>query len=423
MKNCLIIGGGASGLMCAYRLIENSSNDALRVTIIEHKDNLGYKLLASGNGRCNLSNILPTDEFISYGFSEKQQRFVKSAIYDFPPTAQLEFFAANGVEVVLVDDFHYFPKSQRSADVLNVFKRKIASAKNLQILYGKEVQSINVDNGIISSVMLDNQEVKCDFLVIATGGVSYAATGSNGSIFPLLKNLGLNIVDPLPALVGLQVDDCQITALAGNVLKNAEVTSQDIPSVCDNGELLFTQTGVSGPAILDLSGKVSRLLHEGRGNIELSVNLDVDYNQEYWFGFFEEKRRSAGKKSVRNLLHEFFFLNLVDLVLEKSSVVPERKIAELNKNELNAIVANLTALKLKIVGTDGLKKAIVTVGGVDLKEVNGKTLESKKVKNLFFAGEVLDVDGRCGGYNLTWAFASGAKVASVIERKLIDYEY
>ena len=417
MKKCLIIGGGAAGLMCAARLAESHSAN-LEISIIEHKDNIGYKLLATGNGRCNLTNILDCRNFCEYGFVGEQGRFVRGAIYDFPPVEQLEFFSAHGVEAELVDGFHYFPKSQKSADVLNVF-RNILAQKNVQVLYNKEISRICVENGFVKGVILDNQELKCNFLVVACGGMSYPATGSNGTIFPVLEELGIEIKERVPALVGLQIAEQEVTFLAGNVLKNAEVSVKIGKNrIYHSGELLFTQTGVSGPAILDLSGSVARLLKNGAETVEIAVNLNAEYDSNFWHDFLTQKRQSAGKKNLRNLLHEFFFLNLVDFILKKSGISLDRKIAELSRKEEEKIIENLIALKLNVVDTDGFKKAIATSGGVELKEIDRQTLEAKKNQNLFFAGEVLDVDGRCGGYNLTWAFASGARVAQIIEERL-----
>ncbi len=414
MKKCLIIGGGAAGLMCAAKLAKSELPD-LQITIIEQKDNIGYKLLASGNGRCNLTNILPCREFCEYGFAKSQARFVRNAIYDFSPAEQLNFFAEHGVEASLVDGFHYFPKSQKSVDILNVF-REIISKNNIQLLYNQQLKSIITENNLIKSVVLDNQVLECDFLVISCGGESYPLTGSNGKIFPILQQLGISLIDRVPALVGLQTANEAITALAGNVLPNAAVYIASEPKLIDRGELLFTRTGVSGPAILDLSGRVNRALHEGANKLEIVINLNCDYDRDFWHKFFADKRKNFGKKSVRNLLHEFFFLNLVDWLLAENNINFERKISELTKKEELNLVESLTNLKLEIIGNDGFKKAIATAGGVDLNEVDSKTLAAKKFNNLFFAGEVLDIDGRCGGYNLTWAFASGAKVATEIRK-------
>ena len=418
MKHCLIIGGGAAGLMCAAQLAKSACHD-LQITIIEHKDNVGYKLLASGNGRCNLTNILPAREFIDYGFAKEQRNFVKSAIFEFPPESQLDFFAENGVEAVLVDDFHYFPKTQKSSDVLNVF-RKIIAENGVEILYKQNVSAINISEGKVKSVTSNNQEIECDFLVVACGGLSYPACGSDGSIFPILSELGMTMKKGVPALVGLQVEDKRFTALAGNVLKNAQVSLSDNLKNYDCGELLFTQSGISGPAVLDLSNRVARRIDETQKSVELSINLNADYDEEFWLNFFENKRQIAGQKSIRNLLHEFFFRSLVDLILELSEISFERKVSELSKKELKVLLVNLIDLRVKICDTDGFKKAIVTSGGIELNQVSGKTLEAKEIKNLFFAGELLDVDGRCGGYNLTWAFASGKKCAEVISKRVQD---
>lgn len=411
MKHCLIIGGGAAGLMAAINFGRNIESENYKITIIERMDNVGFKLLATGNGRCNLTNVLPVDEFINYGFGRDKFRFMKSAMYELPPPKLREFFHINNLETVITDNFHIFPASQKSADVLNVFKNLIRTNPHISTINNAKVENFLVNDSRISGVIIDGKKLYADCVIISCGGMSYPQTGSNGSIFPLLQTIGHKVVDMVPALVGLQVIDKQFTTLAGNVLKNSEVSlkhSNFKKFLPDTGELLFTQTGVSGPAILDISGKVNRLIHNGEKIVHLAINLNRDYDADFWKSLLQKTRATNGKRLVRSLLHEFFFQALVDVILNLSTISHNKKVAELNSQELASLIQNLSALDVAINNNDGFKKAIATSGGVDLTQVHGKTLASTIFSNLFFAGESLDIDGRCGGYNLTWAFASGS---------------
>jgi len=394
----LIIGGGPAGLMAAKYLAEQDR----QCEVLEFLPSPGRKLLASGAGKCNVTNRLDAAAMI--GRFGDQQRFVAPAIRNFPPAKLLDFLHDRGVETKLVDDFYYFPKSEKAGDILNI----LLDHRYL-IHCDAAVDRILSDNGQITGVIAGGKRYTAQTYLIAAGGMGYPTLGGRGTIYPLLTRIGHMVTPPVPALCGLPCAETWPKELAGMVLDYARL-SLDAKTQSE-GILLFTQDGVSGPAALDLSGKVNRRLLTN-APVTVTVNFSP-FDAEYWRNTFINWQQTMGKKQINNLLQQHFPARLADYFANGKSAA-----ALLGAGERDAIIRRITASPLTINHAADWSKAMATAGGADLSQITAKSLQSKLCGNLFFAGEVLDIDGPCGGYNIQWALASGLLAAQSIDKML-----
>jgi predicted Rossmann fold flavoprotein len=407
LKTTLIIGAGPAGLMAAIKAAENNN----RVIVFEQQSQVGLKLLASGGGRCNLTNVLDAEQ-ISVAFG-RQGRFTLKALELLSPEKLRSFFAFNGVETEITDSFHIFPKSGKAQDILNVL---LTLCKKLQveIKTSCRVEKLIIENAQIKGIQTKDSKIAGDYVIIAGGGKGYPKLGGSNNAYLLAEQAGHKINTPLPALVGLRSVEQWPGHCSGISFKSVE-TSIDSPKYRKkiySGELLFTHHGVSGPAIIDLAGEVSFLLTKSH-KVPLKINLFPDISKEEWQKFFKEQQKNYGKRQISKILSQYLVKKLANEFCKLANIERDMKIAELTVEARNKLCSLLNALTLKIKGTDGWDKAMLTRGGVELKKVNPDNLESRLVKGLFFAGEVLDLQGPCGGYNLQWAFASGRTSASL----------
>ena len=408
MKTVLIIGAGPAGLTAAI----NAAKNGCRVTIFEKQSRVGLKLLASGGGRCNLTNTLDVPQFAeAFG---REGRFALKALKLFPPEKLREFFAANGVETEATDGFHVFPKSGNAGDILAVLLN-LCKGLNIEIKTSCKAEKLIIENNQLKGIQTENGRVPGDCVIIAGGGKGYPKLGGDGSAYSLAEQAGHKINTPLPALVGLRCVEEWPGRCTG--ISFASVTAAiGLPKYRKNickGELLFTHHGVSGPAIIDLAGEVSRLLTKTH-EVPLTINLFPEKTFEEWQESFKECQINSGKKQIVSILAQDLPKALANEFCVLAGIRPDMKTAELKAEARDKLCSLLNALQLKIKSTDGWDKAMLTSGGVALKKVNPDTLESRLLPNLFFAGEVLDLQGPCGGYNLQWAFASGTLVGSLL---------
>jgi predicted Rossmann fold flavoprotein len=396
----IIVGGGPAGLASAIFAARNGH----KAVVLERLNSPGKKLLATGGGHCNLTNTLPLETFArNFG---KQWRFTLPAFQNLNPQALRDFFSSLGVETESPDGFHVFPVSNKASDVLNAL---ISECKKLgvEIMYGKPVKQIVVENGIITGVITDSGEMKSAKVIIACGGRSYPSLGSDGSGYRLAKFAGHKIIEPIPALVELHCSEKWPGSCAGIALKNIriDVFPPKRTSESSVGDFLFTHSGISGPATLNISGTVSKLLHENNST-EIFVNFFPEKSTSDWMNDFELWQRKDGKKQILKIISEYLPRRLAEIFCSESDC-ENTEASRLSRASRENLSSMLSACRLKIKGTAGFDKAMVTRGGVSLKEINPQTMESRIVKGLYFAGEVIDVDGPCGGFNLQWAFSSG----------------
>ena len=400
-SDIVIIGAGPAGLMAACQAAGND-----RVTVLEQLPAIGRKLLATGAGKCNLTNRLPP-EALAERFG-RQWRFLLPALRFLPPEALRGWFAARGVPTRSTDGFHVFPVSERAGDVLCALENECRQ-RGVRLVTGcsagrivREDRGYGIETG-------DGRVVRAGRVIITTGGCGYPALGGRGGGYRLAEQIGHEIVTPCPAMVGLRTPAAWVGDCAGIVLPDCSCTVRggQRQQLAGSGALLFTHHGVSGPAVLDISGRIAALLAK-RPAVTLEINLLAERRTDAWLRQFQLWRQQQGKKFLRNLLGEQLPLKLADHLCRLAGLDGSGKAAEFTAEGQRRLAAMLTALPMEITATDGWNKAMVTHGGVSLKKVDPATLESRLQPGIYFAGEVLDVDGPCGGYNLQWAFSSGA---------------
>ena len=377
--DAIIIGGGAAGLFCAAATKINNG------LILEKSGAPGRKLLMAGSGQCNLTHGGDIKDFINhYGDHGKK---VRSPLYKVSNLRMMNFFESNGIPLIEREDGKVFPESMRASDVLNLLMH-LSSQNGWKLKTGCPAESIKVQE---DGSILVNGRHEASKLIVACGGCSIPTTGSDGSIFPLLEKLGLEVVEPAPALVPLTVQEYPYTELSGISFKNALVTVDGHKRIDD---VLFTHTNFSGPGILNLS----RYAKPGS-------TLVINYLGK------EEKLEipQSTKKNILFWLADWYQLpkRFAEMVLSRAEVDPKTAANQVSKKQKQAISAILMRDTFSVSGTTGFKQAMVTAGGVALNEIDMKTFESKKIPGLHIIGETLDVDGDTGGYNLQFAFSSG----------------
>ncbi|OGV48029.1 MAG: hypothetical protein A2017_07000 [Lentisphaerae bacterium GWF2_44_16] len=397
----IIVGAGPAGLMAAVA----AARKGVRVTVLELLHAPGRKLLASGGGKCNITNILSEARFAeAFG---RQGRFILPALKLMNSQALRDFFRLRGVDTFSEDGFHFFPVSNKASDVLKALTDECKKL-NVEIRPETKVNDLLFENGILTGVSTTGSVFNAGKVIIASGGKGYPALGATGIGYKLAEQAGHFIVEPVPGLVGLRTVESWPFSCKGVSFPAVSVSINfpGMKGVKSKGELLFTHRGISGPAVIDISGELNHLLRSNP-EIGLSVNLFPDFTKDKWLELFSEWQKREGRKHIRNLLSRYMPHCVSDVLCGIAGGVGDVNAAEFKLVQRQKLADLLLAVPLKINGSEGFGKAMVTRGGVALKKINPDTLESRLVKGLFFAGEVLDLDGPCGGYNLQWAFSSG----------------
>ncbi len=393
----IVIGGGASGLMAAYFAAYN----AHEVLLIEKNEKLGKKIYITGKGRCNVTNDCPPEDFLTHVV--RGGKFLTGVIYAFPPQRLMALLEEHGLALKVERGNRVFPLSDHASDVTKTIEGA-CRALGVKIRFNETAEKVLAAEGAVRGVKTNLGEYECDIAIIATGGVSYPATGSTGDGYRFAKEFGHSIVPCLPSLVGLN-----LKANAGqqgisqrNVVLTARRNGKVISS--EMGELLFTHYGVSGPLILTLSAKINRLpIKEISLEIDLKPALDQSKLDARLLREFKERKNENLKNVMRGLLPA----GLVLPVLQAARISANKKANSVTREERTSLVKTLKCYELIPGSWRGFSEAVVTSGGVDLKEIDPKTMESKMVRGLRFCGEVLDVDAFTGGFNLQIAFATG----------------
>lgn len=395
----IVIGGGPAGLMAAA-----IAGKSYKVTVLEHMPKPGAKLLASGGGRCNMTNMLNAQELAArFG---RQWRFMLPALNLLPPEALRQWFEDHGVKTVVADGFHVFPSSGSAADVLGALLSECQKS-GVEIKTNVKAMELVIEDKRLKGVKTSDGVISAEYVIIASGGLSYPLLGANNSGYRIAAQAGHVIVEPLPGMVGLRTAEKWPGRLSGSTLDNVKIFI-DVPQykgICGCGVLLFTHHGISGPAVLDLSATVAGLLQKSTC-VPLKINLFAEYDREAWMRLFDQWRAKSGKRLIKNLIAPKLTSGIAEIIFESLRLENVRA-AEFKGNAREVLAKELTAASLRITETEGWSKAMVTRGGVALKHVIPESLQSRLVQGLSFAGEVLDLDGPCGGYNLQWAFSSG----------------
>ena len=400
-KKIAVIGGGPAGIMAAIQ----AANLGAKVTLFEKNNRIGKKLSITGKGRCNLTNVADVEEVVKN--IPGNGKFLYSALKNFPTSATINFFENLGLKTKVERGGRVFPVSDKAAEVIEVLEKKLALL-DVEIKFNSKVTKILVENKKVTGLEVGGKFFDFDKIILASGGKSYPATGSTGDGFELAKNLGHTITEILPALVPLEVEEDFVKILQGLSLKNISVTlfadEKKITEIF--GEMLFTHFGVSGPIILTLSRTVAKLLAEKKF-VELQINLKPALTTEQLDARILRDFEKFKKKSAKNALVELLPHKLIEVILDLSFIDLEKKVTEITKAERQMLLKNLRGLTLTITKTRPISEAIVTSGGVSVKEINPKTMESKIISGLYFVGEVADVDGFTGGFNLQSAWSMG----------------
>ncbi|HWQ20065.1 MAG TPA: NAD(P)/FAD-dependent oxidoreductase [Methanotrichaceae archaeon] len=403
----IVVGAGPAGLFCAI----NACNEGRSVLLIEKKESPGRKLLVSGSGHCNITHDGDIRDFLDhYG---DHGRFLRPALLGFNNLDLISFFENLGLAMTHGEGGKVFPETMRSKDVLDLLMGECRSRK-VHLRSGEEAGSISRSEGEFN-VACGNHIYRSGFLVIATGGCSYPATGSTGNGYRFARGMGHSIAEVGPALTPVYIEDYPFSELSGISFPGMEISLYRGRKIRDHqGDVLFTHTGLSGPGILDLSrhirtGDVLKLSFvKGKGREE----------QERWL---MRAAKEEGTRSLRSVLADHLLpTRLASRILEISCIHADLQPAHLTREMRTLLAANLTAFPMAVSGLGDFNTAMVTRGGVDLKEVNSKTMESRLVGGLYLAGEVLDVDGDTGGYNLQAAFSTGMLAARSIQKRWID---
>ena len=412
----IVIGGGPAGMMAAISSAENGN----QVTILEKMNSLGRKLLITGKGRCNITSSIPMEEFISN--IPGNGRFLYSSFQNYTNEDIINLLRKQNVEVKEERGNRIFPVSDHSQDVLNALIKKLNSLK-VQIRTNAKVKKILIEevDGVKRAieVILENEEkIKADKIILATGGKSYPATGSTGDGYEMAKQLGHSIEKIKPSLVPLTVSEKSLKfckQMQGLSLKNVGITLIDKETKKtiyeDFGEMLFTHFGVSGPTILSSSAHLLRYknIEEKFNNskIELKIDLKPALDETKLDNRIKRDFEKYKNKDLQNGLQDLLPSKMILPVLELARLDGEKKINSVTKEERLELLKVLKGFKIEIRGFRPIEEAIVTAGGISIKEINPKTMESKIVEGLYFAGEIIDVDAYTGGFNLQIAYSTG----------------
>jgi len=399
MYNAIIIGGGASGMMAAG----SAAGMGKKVLLIEKNKILGKKLLITGKGRCNVTNIADTQRMMSNITSNG--RFLYSAFSKMDSNDTINFFKGLGVSLKTERGGRVFPESDKSADIAGALKKYIAE-NNVEILNGEAAKIIVKDGQACGVKLTDGNIYESDSVVIATGGLSYPSTGSTGDGLRLAKECGHSIIDTRPALVPIIVKEKWVLELQGLSLKNVKLRvycdGKEIFS--DFGEMLFTHFGVSGPIALSSSCHMKEI---GKKIYVLSVDLKPALDaQTIEARVIKDFNKNINRDYI-NSLSELLPQKLIPVIIKLSGIEPHTKVNQITKEQRNELCYLLKNLEFQATSLRSYDEAIITAGGVCTKEINPSTMESRLIKGLYFAGEVIDVDAYTGGYNLQIAFSTG----------------
>lgn len=400
-KQLLVVGGGAAGLMAAGQ----AALGGVRVTVLEKMQRPGRKLCITGKGRCNLTNIAPLPEFIThFGASGP---FLRQAFHRFFTPELLDFFAERGLAVVTERGGRVFPTSGKAPEVLAVFEEWLRRC-GVQVTTGVAVEHLSVKDGVLTGVFCRGKILACGALILATGGASYPNTGSSGDGYRLAEEAGHRLVAVRPALVPLvTAGDCA-GRMAGLQLRNVLVRLFIDKKKKGEafGELAFTDFGLSGPVILTLSGRIVDALRAGQ-EVALVLDLKPALDDPKLDARLMRDFEKRGTESIAGVLRGLLPQEMIAVALEQIALAPDRPAHAIRAEERKRLRLWLKNFRVQITGYRPLSEAIVTAGGVDTAEVNPRTMESRLVQGLYFAGELLDIQADTGGYNLQAAFSTG----------------
>ncbi|MDD4607294.1 MAG: NAD(P)/FAD-dependent oxidoreductase [Patescibacteria group bacterium] len=406
--NLAVIGGGPAGMLAAGRAAQLGA----QVVLLEKNDRLGIKLSITGKGRCNLTNAEKNlKKFIAnYGSNGK---FLYSALNNFSNYDLINFFNQLGLKTKIERGQRVFPTSDASRDVIDCLKKFLADQR-VKIQLNSVVKKIIIKNNTIQHIILNNNQiVQADKFILATGGQSYPQTGSNGEAYTWLKKLGHTIIKPQPALTPILIQETWVKNLAGLSLKNVNVSLWRQRKITELfGEALFTHEGLSGPVVLNLSKKIIDYTNQYNLPLnKLNLKIKIDFKPAIDYTTLDKRIlrdfQSQLNKQFKNSLNQLLPQKLIPVIIDLSDIPADQPVNSITKIQRKKLIKLLKEFELNIQALAGFDKAIITTGGINLKEINPQTMQSKIIDNLYLAGEILDLDGPTGGYNLQIAWSTG----------------
>ncbi|HIT90235.1 MAG TPA: NAD(P)/FAD-dependent oxidoreductase [Candidatus Merdenecus merdavium] len=407
MSKVVIVGGGAAGMFAAIFAARNGHE----VHIYEKNEKLGKKLFITGKGRCNITNGCDMEGLFDSVTSNS--KFLYSAFYGYNNNDVIDFFESLGLATKIERGDRVFPVSDHSSDVIGVMKREL-NRLGVKIHLSEEVKGLKTEDGFVKGVFLKGNQLETgDSVIVATGGLTYPSTGSTGDGFMFAKSVGHTISDLSPSLVPLITKEKFPRDLQGLSLRNVKVSIYHKKCLFEDfGEMMFTHYGLTGPLIISASSYITKEIKEE--NLSLFIDLKPALSEEKLDQRVLRDFQKNVNKQFKNSISELFPSKLIPIMIKLSGIDPDKKVNEISKEERLGFVKRIKALPLTIVGLKDYKDAIITKGGVTVKEIQPSTMESKKIKGLYFIGEVLDLDALTGGFNLqiAWstAYAAGSNI-------------
>lgn len=407
MAKAIVIGGGPAGMLAACAAAQNGHS----VTLVDHNEKLGKKLFITGKGRCNLTNAADIEDF--FKSIPRNAKFLYSALYHFPNTALMELMERYGVPLKTERGGRVFPLSDKSSDVISALRRHLQDC-GVKVQLHTHAGGLYLQGGALRGVILEGRPVEADAVILATGGASYPRTGSTGEGYALARSAGHTIIPIRPSLIPVETAESWPRSLMGLSLRNVTLrVRQGKKKVFEElGELLFTHFGVSGPLVLSASACIDQI--EGASfSLDLKPGLAPDALDARLLRDFEKNSR----KYFENSLDELLPAKLIPVVVELSGIPAQKPVNQISRKERESLCALLKDLRFTGRAFRPIEEAIVTRGGVCVKEINPSTMESRLLPGLYFAGEILDVDGYTGGFNLQIACSTGYLAGSSIQQK------
>ena len=396
MAKVIVVGGGPAGIMAAINAAKNNE-----VILIERNSEIGFKLRLTGGGRCNITNNRDIEEFFDKIVTNK--KFLYSSLYTFSNYQLLEYFSSCGLKykVEVENDQKVFTESDKATEVIELLKNELLK-NNVEVIYNTKVVDLIIDNNVVKGIITDyGKKILGDKVIISTGGKSYPNTGSDGSMYEVLSKYGHTITPIFPALIPLVIKEEYIKSLQGISMKDVVISAKIKKKKYEKiGDMIFTHFGISGPAVLKLSSYINKSLSEGE--VELTLDFLHNKSREEISSMMKQNINKTVFNNLKGLLPQSFLKGIFELV-----GILDVKASDLKKEDENKIVGYIKEMKLSVIDTLSIKAAQVTSGGIKVKEINSSTMESRIINNLYFAGEVIDIDAETGGYNLQMAFSTG----------------